>query len=180
VFLDTNMRRVISRVIFGSESARESEAIEAANALLPPGHGWTWNQALIEFGALQCTARRPACIICPLRDECAAYPTMQVALQLKSARSNQARAEPFETTTRFYRGRIVEALRALPEDEPEGISLPELGLRVREGFTLENMPWLRELVDGLQRDGLALVAEDSPSYDADRVSAATGPRVRLP
>jgi A/G-specific adenine glycosylase len=180
VFLDTNMRRVISRVIFGNESARESEAIEAANALLPPGHGWTWNQALIEFGALQCTARRPACIICPLRDECAAYPTMQVALQLKSTRSNQAKTEPFESSTRFYRGRIVEALRALPEDEPEGIPLPELGLRVRDGFTSENMPWLRELVDGLQRDGLALVAEDSPSYDADRESAATGPRVRLP
>ena len=179
-FLDTNMRRVISRVIFGSESAPESEAIEAANSLLPPGHGWTWNQALIEFGALQCTARRPACIICPLRDECAAYPTMQVALQLKSARSSRAKAEPFESTTRFYRGRIVEALRALPEDEPEGIPLPELGLRVREGFTSENMPWLRDLVDGLQRDGLALVAEDSPSYDADRESAATGPRVRLP
>jgi A/G-specific adenine glycosylase len=179
-FLDTNMRRVISRVIFGSESARESEVIEAANALLPPGHGWTWNQALIEFGALQCTARRPACIICPLRDECAAYPTMQVALQLKSARSSQAKAEPFESTTRFYRGRIVEALRALPEDEPEGIPLPELGLRVREGFTTENMPWLRELVEGLQRDGLALVAEDSPPYDADRESPATVPRVRLP
>jgi A/G-specific adenine glycosylase len=179
-FLDTNMRRVISRVIFGSESARESEVIEAANALLPPGHGWTWNQALIEFGALQCTARRPACIICPLRDECAAYPTMQVALQLKSARSSQAKAEPFESTTRFYRGRIVEVLRALPEDEPEGIPLPELGLRVREGFTTENMPWLRELVESLQRDGLALVAEDSPPYDADRESPATVPRVRLP
>lgn len=179
-FLDTNMRRVISRVIFGSELARESDAIEAANTLLPPGHGWTWNQALIEFGALQCTARRPACIICPLRDECAAYPTMQVALQLKSSRSSQAKTEPFESTTRFYRGRIVEALRALPEDEPVGIPLPELGLRVREGFTSEHLPWLRELVDGLQRDGLALVAEDSPAYDANRESVATGPRVRLP
>jgi A/G-specific adenine glycosylase len=179
-FLDTNMRRVISRVIFGSESTRESDAIEAANALLPPGDGWTWNQALIEFGALQCTARRPACIICPLRDECAAYPTMQVALQLKSSRSSQAKTEPFASTARFYRGRIVEALRALPDDEPAGIPLPELGVRVREGFTTENLPWLRELVDGLQRDGLALVAEDSPAYDADRASAATGPRVRLP
>jgi A/G-specific adenine glycosylase len=179
-FLDTNMRRVISRVLFGSESARESDAIAAANALLPTGQSWTWNQALIEFGALQCTARRPACIICPLRDECAAYPTMQVALQLKSSRPTRAKTEPFESTTRFYRGRIVEALRALPEDEPEGIPLPELGLRVREGFTPENLPWLRELVDGLQRDGLALVAEDSPSYDADRESAASGARVRLP
>jgi A/G-specific adenine glycosylase len=179
-FLDTNMRRVISRVIFGSESARESDAIEAANALLPTGQGWTWNQALIEFGALQCRARRPGCIICPLRAECAAYPTMQVALQRKSSRSTRAKTEPFESTTRFYRGRIVEALRALPEDEPEGIPLPELGLRVREGFTTENLPWLRELVDGLQRDGLALVAEDSPSYDAERESQTTDARVRLP
>ena len=122
-FLDTNMRRVISRVIIGTESAREPDAIAAADALLPRGHGWTWNQALIEFGALQCTARRPACIVCPLRDECAAYPTMQVALQLKSSRPSHAKSEPFESTTRFYRGRIVEALRALPEDEPEGIPL---------------------------------------------------------
>jgi A/G-specific adenine glycosylase len=179
-FLDTNMRRVISRAIFGSESVREADALEAANALVLPGHGWTWNQALIEFGALQCTARRPACIMCPLRDECAAYPTMQVALQLKSNRARQTRAAPFEGTTRFYRGRIVEALRALPRDEPAGIPLAELGPRVREGFTSENLPWLRELVDGLQRDGLALVAEESPSYDVDNENGGTSPRVRLP
>jgi A/G-specific adenine glycosylase len=179
-FLDTNMRRVVSRVIFGIESARESEAMEAASALVPPGLGWTWNQALIEFGALQCTARRPACIICPLRHDCAAYPTMQVALQRKSSATRQAKSEPFESTARFYRGRIVEALRALPADEPEGIPLAELGSKVREGFTSENLPWLRNLVDGLQRDGLALVAEDSPSYDAESERAAIGPRVRLP
>jgi A/G-specific adenine glycosylase len=179
-FLDTNMRRVISRVIFGTESAGESEALEAAKALVPPGHGWTWNQALMEFGALQCTARRPACIVCPLRHECAAYSTMQFALQVKSSRTRQARVEPFESTRRYYRGRIVDALRALPEDEPAGIPLPELGLRVREGFTSEQLPWLRELVDSLQRDGLALVAEDSPSYDVDQETAAASARVRLP
>jgi A/G-specific adenine glycosylase len=179
-FLDTNMRRVVSRVIFGTESTRESEAIEAANALVPAGHGWTWNQALIEFGALQCTARRPACIICPLRDDCAAYPTMQFTLRRKSSSTRQAKTEPFESTSRFYRGRIVEALRTLPEDEPTGIPLAELGPKVREGFTLENLPWLRDLVNDLQRDGLALVAEDSPSYDAEREQGAGGLRVRLP
>jgi len=179
-FLDTNMRRVVSRVIFGSESTRESDAIEAANALVPAGHGWTWNQALIEFGALQCTARRPACIICPLRDDCAAYPTMQVAVQRKSTSTRQAKTEPFESTSRFYRGRIVEELRALPADEPVGIPLAELGPKVREGFTPENLPWLRNLVDGLQRDGLALVAEDSPSYDVEQEHSAGGLRVRLP
>ena len=40
---------------------------------------------------------------------------MQFALQLKSSRRRQAKSEPFESTTRFYRGRIVEALRALPD-----------------------------------------------------------------
>jgi A/G-specific adenine glycosylase len=179
-FLDTNMRRVVSRVILGTESARESDAMEAASALVPPGLGWTWNQALIEFGALQCTARRPACIICPLRDDCVAYPTMQVALQRKSSATRQVKTEPFASTTRFYRGRIVEALRALPADELEGIPLAELGSKVREGYTSEDLPWLRNLVEGLQRDGLALVAEDSPSYDAEHERAAMGPRVRLP
>ena len=179
-FLDTNMRRVIARVNFGSESVSEADAIESASMLLPPGHGWVWNQALIEFGALQCTARRPACIICPLRDDCAAYPTIQVTLQQKFASSNPVKTETFESTTRYFRGRIVEALRALPEDDPGGISLPDLGLKVREDFSPENLPWLRELVDGLERDGLALVAEASPTYDPDRGSAATGPRVRLP
>jgi A/G-specific adenine glycosylase len=179
-FLDTNMRRVISRVVFGTESAPESDALAAANALVPAGQGWIWNQALIEFGALQCTARRPACIICPLRDECAAYPTMQVVLQLKSGRARQTKGEPFERTTRFYRGRIVEALRALPADEPVGIPLAELGHQVREEFKPENLPWLRELVDGLQRDGLAVVAEESPAYDADDGTGDANPRVRLP
>jgi A/G-specific adenine glycosylase len=179
-FLDTNMRRVVSRVTFGTESARESDAIEAASALVPPGLGWTWNQALIEFGALQCTARRPACIICPLRDDCAAYPTMQLTLQRKSSRTRQAKSEPFESTSRYYRGRIVEALRALPADEPTGIALADLGARVREGFTADDLPWLRDLIEGLERDGLALVAEDSPSYDAEHESPEIGPRVRLP
>ena len=179
-FLDTNMRRVVSRVVFGLESVPESDALVAARSLVPPGHGWTWNQALIEFGALQCTARRPACIICPLRDECAAFPTMQVVLQLKASRTRRAKTEPFELTTRYYRGRIVEALRELPEYESSGIELAELGRRVREDFTPENVPWLRGLVEGLQRDGLALIAEDTAHYDAGSDPAESGSRVRLP
>ena len=178
-FLDTNMRRVISRVVFGSESVPEPEALEAANALVPPGHGWTWNQALIEFGALQCTARRPACIVCPLRETCAAFPTMQTALGRKSSQERKTTV-PFENTTRYFRGRIVETLRGLPDHDQTGIALTELGSIVQEGFAQENIPWLRGIVEGLQRDGLAVIAEDSVPYDAAAEATGSGPRVRLP
>jgi A/G-specific adenine glycosylase len=174
-FLDTNMRRVISRVAFGTEAAPEADALAVAADLVPEDEGWAWNQALIEFGALQCTARRPACILCPLRDQCAAYPTMQSTLRVKRSQTRRTVEEPFETSSRYYRGRVVETLRELPADAT-GIDLIQLGAKVREGFTREHLPWLRDLVAGLQRDGLAVISEESPAYDA----AEPGPRVRLP
>lgn len=175
-FLDTNMRRVVSRLFFGTAGAGEARTQEAANALVPPGKGWTWNQALIEFGALQCTARKPACIVCPLQQHCKAFPYVQSELAARPRRAG----EKFETTTRFYRGRIVEALRALPASDARGIAFDVLGAQVRPGFTAEDLPWLRGLVEGLQRDGLALIAEESPAYSAGEPHEESIPRVKLP
>ena len=179
-FLDTNMRRVVNRVVFGAEPAPESHVLEAAQALVPPGEGWAWNQALIEFGALQCTARRPACVVCPLQSECAAYPVVQSVLAARNKSTRLSRTEPFEHTTRYFRGRIVEALRELPDHDDAGIDLSHLGPRVREGFSEDHLPWLRGLVEGLQRDGLAVIAEDAPPYDAGADTTLTRTRVRLP
>jgi len=33
-----------------------------------------FNQALMDFGAMLCTARKPKCLMCPLASLCAAYP----------------------------------------------------------------------------------------------------------
>ncbi len=179
-FTDTNMRRVVTRVIFGDKAASDREVLAAAQTLVPAGKGWEWNQALIEFGALQCTARKPACIVCPLREVCLAYPTMQSQLAVRRGRIRHMQAAPFETTPRYFRGRIVEELRTLPAGDTRGIELNELGPRVREGFSDADLPWLRELVAGLERDGLAVLAEDSPIYDAPAGAGATAGRVRLP
>ena len=176
-FLDTNMRRVISRLLFGTEPQSDATLLDAADRLVPAGQSWTWNQALIEFGALQCTARRPACVICPLQTQCAAFPIVQTDLAAKP-RMEDAKREGFETTSRYFRGRIVEVLRSLPSDEGSGITMSDLGPRVREDYAAEHDPWLRALVDGLHRDGLAYVAEDEPTYDTQ--SEARPVRVRLP
>ncbi len=76
--LDTNVMRLLHRVFLGPQSPKRSGAVkrlwDLAAALIPKGKGYDFNQALMDFGALVCTARKPACPICPMRPICASYP----------------------------------------------------------------------------------------------------------
>lgn len=179
-FIDTNMRRVLHRLAFGSDVpqpvANDRQVLAMAERLLPAGDGWRWNQALIEFGALQCTARTPACVVCPLQKECEAFPGVLTDIQEQASerRASRGTAVPFQQSNRYFRGRILDALR----DAGEGsIGLMELGGTVKPGFESSDLPWLTELVIALERDGLTAVAEESPEYDAGN---GGGIRVGLP
>lgn len=181
-FVDTNIRRVLHRVFFGVDvptpTATERQIVAVGEAAVPPGNGWTWNQALMEFGALQCTARKPACVICPLQTSCRAFPAILSALGELPRGVRLKREAPFAGSNRFYRGRVLAALR---DEQNDGIALTELGPKVRDGFNTDDLPWLYEVVQGLERDGLALVAESSPPYDAGSNDLPLGSqRVRLP
>jgi len=164
-FIDTNMRRVIHRLAAGPElpepQLSEKEIIELAAALVPPGDGWRWNQALIEFGALQCTARKPACIICPLRETCVAAPVIHTSIASLPKGTRLKNEGKFEGSNRQYRGRILRALQA----SPAGLTLPELGPAIHEEFNDDRLPWLVELVEALTRDGLTTIAETPTPYD---------------
>ncbi len=188
-FLDTNMRRVLHRLYFGSDVpvpvVNEAAVLRIAIASVPPDNGWSWNQALIEFGALQCTARRPACVVCPLQSSCAAYPTVQSALAALPRGTRLVSDAPFTSSNRYYRGRVVDVLRELASTGAErSIEIRKLGATIRDGFSDDDVPWLYGLVTDLARDGLAVAAEESPAYDAgtDRPEDGTMPtlRVRLP
>ena len=70
--VDTNVRRVLHRV-FGTRTAKQ---IRATAAALQPRRGktaWSFNQALMELGALVCTARAPKCPSCPVNSLCTWY-----------------------------------------------------------------------------------------------------------
>jgi A/G-specific adenine glycosylase len=41
---------------------------------VPHRHVFDFNQALMDFGALMCPARKPKCLVCPLQRMCRAYP----------------------------------------------------------------------------------------------------------
>jgi A/G-specific adenine glycosylase len=75
--VDTNVRRVLTRIFFrrpASGSARADRRLWAlAEACIPEGQVWSFNQALMDFGATVCTARRPKCPSCPMQSLCVFY-----------------------------------------------------------------------------------------------------------
>jgi A/G-specific adenine glycosylase len=162
-FIDTNMRRVLHRLFYGVEVptalATDRALIALAETVVTPGRGWTWNQALIEFGALHCTARRPACVVCPLQRACAAYPAIQTAIKEIPVGTRLKREGTWEGSNRQARGRIVDTLRQHP-----ALLIDDLGGRIRPAYTEQDRPWLYDLVRALERDGLAKVAEEDGTY----------------
>jgi A/G-specific adenine glycosylase len=109
--LDTNVRRVLGRVLRGVEfppsSLTKSEYADA-EALLPddPSAAATWSVAVMELGALVCTAATPRCGACPVREPCgwrgAGYPAYD---------GPPRRAQAWAGTDRQCRGRLLAVLR---------------------------------------------------------------------
>lgn len=80
--VDTNVRRVLSD--FAGRELSERETWDLAQRVLPEGRAADWNQALMDYGALVRRAR---------------------------PRRTTRTSEPFASSNRFWRGRIVDALR---------------------------------------------------------------------
>ena len=77
--VDGNVYRVLAR-LFGIEDDIASPAgqkvfRQLAATLVPAQDPGTYNQALMEFGALHCTPQQPQCARCPLQRGCVAYQT---------------------------------------------------------------------------------------------------------
>ncbi len=108
--LDTNVRRVLARLVRGTELPPRSTTaaeIELAESLLPasPARAARWSVAVMELGALVCTAARPDCAGCPVASRCA----------WRRAGSPAAPARPasqrYLGTDRECRGRLLGVLR---------------------------------------------------------------------
>ncbi|WP_143242460.1 A/G-specific adenine glycosylase [Bifidobacterium bohemicum] len=114
--IDTNVRRVLWRTFKGEESfggAARPEERELANAVLPrdPAESVTWNEALIELGALVCTAKNPKIDEDPWAFESLFYAAGCPGIGQKRTRPRQR----FKGTNRQVRGLILNALRNLSD-----------------------------------------------------------------
>lgn len=88
--LDTNVERLLSRY-FGVAAGRGRGAAkrrlwQLAAQVIPPGKAYQINQAMMDFGALVCTARAPRCPSCALRRHCRSYPYAQAPVASRPGR----------------------------------------------------------------------------------------------
>lgn len=108
--LDTNVRRVLARYIKGQ--ARPSLSVtnaerDLADEVLPKDEhiAAEFAQAIMEFGALVCTATKPSCDACPIRRECVWLANGSPESQVRP------RTQKFAGTDRQVRGLLMAVLR---------------------------------------------------------------------
>ena len=111
--LDTNAARVTARLAGRRLNARDAQA--AADAAVPSGHGWAWNQAVLDLGATVCTKRVVRCDACPVTAHCAwhlaGHPEPDPS---EGSAGTSGRQSTFAGSDRQGRGRLVDALRLGP------------------------------------------------------------------
>jgi A/G-specific adenine glycosylase len=108
--LDTNVRRVFARLVSGVQyppAAPSKAEYRLAESLLPEDEPTAarWSVAVMELGALVCTAANPECGQCPVRGDC------EWLIAGKPASGEQRKTQRYEGTDRQCRGRLLGLLR---------------------------------------------------------------------
>jgi len=166
--VDTNVRRVLGRLA-GDESIDGSRLQALADESIAADAPASWNQALMDYGARVCTAR-PKCGECVLASWCKSRRDAAPLAQVAEARAAydaaprpraKKREAPFEGSARYYRGRIVDLLRALPPGEV--VALDALPALIANGTPAPDAALTGDLVAALDRAGLAQVRGNAVS-----------------
>jgi A/G-specific adenine glycosylase len=115
--VDTNVRRVVARAVHGAADAgppSTTRDLADVDALLPDERAAVYSAALMELGALVCTARAPRCVDCPVLGDCA----WQLAGRPAYAGPVKV-AQKFAGTDRQVRGLLLDVLRGTSEAVPK-------------------------------------------------------------
>ena len=108
--VDTNVRRVLGRLT-STEGGRASDVQALADESVPPGRPADWTHAVMDLGATLCRPNAPRCAGCP------AAPWCRSAKRVKRREARGDARGSFASTSRWLRGRILDQLRDVPNDE---------------------------------------------------------------
>jgi A/G-specific adenine glycosylase len=151
--LDTNVRRVLARLVAGQPRAAATPSVaerRLAESLLPaePAVAARWSVAVMELGALVCTAASPRCDTCPVAGDCAWLAAGRPEEPKNSrdpAGAAGRRTQRYDGTDRQCRGRLLAVLR------DSGVPVS----RADFDAVWPGQAQLARALDGLIADGLA-------------------------
>jgi A/G-specific adenine glycosylase len=163
--VDTNIRRVHARLFSGlalpAPSLTAAE-MRLAGTLLPLDDSLSvrWNAAVMELGALVCTARAPKCADCPVLEHCAWRAAGE------PPPSYVPKGQAWHGTDRQVRGAVMAILRVADSPVPReifqqapadlGFAPEAFGVALASLHRLDSAPeQLERAIDGLLADGLA-------------------------
>ena len=109
--VDGNVYRVLARV-FGIETPIDSmqgkkEFYRLANELIDKKNPAIYNQAIMEFGAIQCKPVNPDCSVCPLNTMCFAYSKKRITELPVKAKKTKTRDRFFNYIVLQYNGKTA-------------------------------------------------------------------------
>ena len=160
VVVDTNIRRAHARMVSGRalpEKSLTTAEMALARDLMPedPEQACRWNAAVMELGALICTARSPQCELCPVADLCAWRAAGMPEPHYKPT------GQAWAGTDRQVRGAIMAVLR-----DRGSVALSALPALTTSGGTLgvhrPEAAQYERCVDSLVSDGLAIRNGNGP------------------
>src|SRR5260221_13262 len=157
--VDVNIRRVLSRVLWRmkdpTELKPEKEIWGIAGQLLPHDV-YTWNQALMDLGAVICVARKPLCSFYPVRENCRSKHLSEKARENSKDKRPRLEEPIYDgIPRRIWRGKIVETLRSI--NGRKSIPLFQLGRSIKQDFGKHELPWLNGIIRRLEQDKLVSI-----------------------
>lgn len=152
--LDVNIHRVLERyfALKPETPARQRQELRTlARALIPKEQGSTWHNALMDFGALQCTAHNPACALCILHQNCSFFAELQRTPlpERNKLFTQKKKTQSFIGSTRYHRGKIIAYLRTYKES-----TLTALMRHMQKEYHITDDTYLKSVIEGLKKDRL--------------------------
>ncbi len=122
--IDTNIRQIIVHYFFNGFPQKEKAVEAVADQLVPRDKSWEWHQALMDYGALE---------------------LKNVIDTTKKVKKSVA--VPFKESNRYFRGRVIDALRQKSWEEKKLIAYTS-------DYYKKSPSFVKKIIDGLLKDGL--------------------------
>lgn len=188
--VDGNVMRVLSRILMIEDDIAKPATRKIFEALIEQiisqKDPSSFNQGLMELGAIVCKPKSPSCLLCPVREHCRAFQEgKEQLLPIKSSKKKQKRIPYYALVIKDQKGRYLVQKRPdkgllanlwqfpmVPADEVNRNQLPqwfyhEYGLDVAFGTSVEKIQhtfshviWDLEVITGHATNGML---EDEPS-----------------